>query len=151
MLELAQGQLRDEVEGVDLAVRMRDRGPHLGAAVLEDEHVVDLGTAPERRRALGPEVDDLPGPRLSERPERGVVIRRVQDHLAPLIRHGGPAVREPANVVGLGRLQAAGAERAARVGQVRPGLARPHDVGADARVDILEQPGFPSATVLLPR
>src|SRR5438094_70826 len=54
--ELAEGQVGEEVEGVDLPVRVRDRRADLGAAVLEDEHVRDLGPRAERRGALGPEV-----------------------------------------------------------------------------------------------
>ena len=149
-LELAQRQVRDEVEGVDLPVRMSDRGAYLGTPVLEHEHVVDVRPRPESLGALGPEIDHPACSGRAERPEGCVVIRRVQDHLAPLIGHGGPAIRKPANVVELGCLQAAGAKRAARLGQVRPGLTRAHDVGADARVDILEQPGLPVGHRALP-
>ena len=56
-----RGTRRHRVEAVDLAVGMGDGGADLGAAVLEHEHVVDVVAAAERRRALGPQVDDLAG------------------------------------------------------------------------------------------
>ena len=97
--------------------------PTSAPAVLEHEHVADVVARSEGGGALGPEVDHPPRPVAAERPERGVVVGRVQHHLAPGVRHGGPPVREPAHVVGVGRLEAADAERAAGGGLVGPALA----------------------------
>ena len=58
-LHFARRRGRDERVAVDLAVRMVDRRADLAAAVLEHEHVLDLGPGEQRLGALGPEVDDL--------------------------------------------------------------------------------------------
>ena len=67
-------------------MRVRDRGADLGAAILEDEHVVDVGARAERCAALGPEVDHLARAGGAERPERRVVLRRVEHDLAAVAR-----------------------------------------------------------------
>src|SRR5207244_4290215 len=72
----------------------------------------------------------------AERPEGRVVVGRVEDHLAAVVRHRGPAVAEPVHVVLLRSFEAAGAEGADGGGQVRPHLARAHDVGAFPAVDV---------------
>jgi hypothetical protein len=118
--------------GVDLPVGMRDRRSDLGAAVLEDQHVVDVVTGAELCGALRPQVHDAAGAVDAERPELGAVVRGVEHHLAAAVGHRRPAVREAADVVGLGRLEAAGAERALSAGQVRPLLARVHDDGGSS-------------------
>src|SRR5207237_1783042 len=135
-LELAARLLGYLVERVDLAVRMLDRRPDLGAAILEDQDVRDLVGRAEGPAALRPEVDHLARPLGAERPEGRVVVGRVEDHLAAVVRHRRPAVAEPANVVFLRSFEAAGAEGADRRGQVGPHLARAHDVGALAAVDV---------------
>jgi hypothetical protein len=72
--ELGEGRRRDVGVGVDLPVRMGDRGADLRSTVLEDEHVVDVGPGSERLGPLGPEVDDAPGAGVAEAPELGVVL-----------------------------------------------------------------------------
>ena len=78
---LGRRQRRHEGERVELPVGMMDRRPHLGAAALEHEDVLDFGTRQECRGALGPQVDDLADLRHAQRPERAVVHRGVEDHL----------------------------------------------------------------------
>src|SRR5206468_2483411 len=73
-------------------------------------------------------------PLRAERPERRVVLRRVEHDLAALVRHCRPSVREPAHVVVLGRLEPTGAERAAGLGQVGPVLARADDERSETGV-----------------
>ena len=50
----------DRRERVDLTVGVRDGRAHLGTPILEHEHVRNLGARHERRRPLGPQIDDLP-------------------------------------------------------------------------------------------
>jgi hypothetical protein len=98
-LELRERSRGNEVEGVDLAMRVLDRRPDLGAAVFEHEHVVDVLARAERRGPLRPQVDDLPCAGSAERPEGCIVLRRVQDHFAAAVRHRRPPVGEPAHFV----------------------------------------------------
>ena len=70
----------------------------------------------------------------TERPQRGVVIRRVQHHLAPIALHCRPPIGKPMHLVRIGRFETADAERAARRRQVRPRLARPDDVHDRAQI-----------------
>ena len=128
VLEFAEWRLRDEVECVDLSMRMGDRGAHLRAAVLEHEHVGDVLSAAEALASLGPEIDDLAHPVHAERPERRIVVGGVEDHLTPSVRHRRPAVRDPAHVVLLCRLQTTGTERARGFRKVRSRLPRGDDV-----------------------
>ena len=134
VLELALRGRRDEVEGVDLPVRVLDRRADLGAAVLEHEHVGDLRPRSELRASLRPQVDDLAHPVRTERPERRLVLRRVEDDLAAAVGHRRPAVREPPHVVRARRLEPTGAERAAGGGKVGPVLARPDDWSVSAAI-----------------
>ena len=141
---------RHERVAVDLAVRMIDRRAHLAAAVLEHEHVLDLGSREERLGAIGPQVDDLAHLRDGQARERlrRARARTARPREAPTAgtrrgvraaaasrevdrrarRERGPSVGEPADVVRFGRLEAADAERAAVARQVRPRLAVPDDV-----------------------
>src|SRR5262249_44355528 len=109
---------------------------HLGASILEHEHVRDLRPRAELLAAFRPQVDDLADAFGPERPEGRVVLGRVEDDLAAPVRHRRPAVREPADVVRVWRLEPARAERATRRRQVRPVLARADDVGRRAGVDV---------------
>ncbi len=109
---------------------VRDGGPHLGATVLEHEHVVDVVPGAELDRPLRPQGHQPCHVRRREGPERGVVDRRVEHHLGPTAGQRWEAVGEPAHLVGLRRLEAAGAERAVVDRQVGPGLAGPDDDGA---------------------
>ena len=107
---------------------MSDRGTDLLAAVLEHEHEIDIVTCAERDRALGPQLDhgaDVIGP---ERPEAGIVIRRVQHDLTPIVGHRRPTVAEPAHVIVVWGFEPAGAERAVRRRQVRTTLPTSHDM-----------------------
>jgi hypothetical protein len=85
-LELAPRQLGHEVERVDLPVRMRDRRADLGAAILEDEHVVDVGRAPSAALRSAQRSITLRAPVGPERPERRVVLGCVEHDLAALVR-----------------------------------------------------------------
>ena len=105
---------RDVVKGVDLTVWVGDGRADLCTAVLEHEDVLDVVAGAEGGRALRPEVDDLAGAVDPELPEGRVVLGRVEHDLAPVRLHGGPSVGEPSHVVGLGSLEPAHAERAAR-------------------------------------
>ena len=128
--QLPQRYRRNVLVRVDLAVRVGDRGADLGTAVLEHEHVVDVVAGAERRGALRPVVDDGTRARRSERPELGVVVGGVEDHLAAVVGHGRPAVHEPADDVGFGGLEPADAERAVLARAVRaPLTAADHDGG----------------------
>ena len=65
------------------------------------------------------------------------MLRRVEHDLAAVVRHRRPAVREPAHVVLLRRLEPAGAERAAGGRQVRAVLARVDDERARTPVQLV--------------
>ena len=95
---------------VDLAVRMGDRGTHLWAAVLEDQHVVHVVARAQLLRAVGPQIDHLAGPGNTEGREGGVVDGRVQHDLASAAVHRRPPIREPTDVVRVGGLQTTDAE-----------------------------------------
>ena len=125
--QLASRQVRHEPERVDLAVRMRDRRSDRSAPVLEDQHVVDVGPRAESGGALRPHIENLARTVNAERPEGRVVPRRVEHDLAPVVRHRRPAIPEPADVVGLRRLEPARAERAAGGREVWAVLARVDD------------------------
>ena len=127
----APGQIGHEPERVDLAVRMRDRRADLRASVLEHQHVLDVGPGAEGGGALSPNIEDPARTVDAERPEGRVVPGRVEHDLAPVVRHRRPAIPEPADVVGLRRLEPAWAERAAGGREVWAILAgvddeRPH-------------------------
>lgn len=134
--EAASGPRRDVVVGVDLSVRVGDRGADLGPAVLEHEHELDTRLGSQGRRPLGPQVDHPARPCHTERRERRVVIGRVEHHLAPPLSQRRPAVGEGLHVVRLRRLEATDAERATGRRQVRASLSRPHDVHDRPEVSI---------------
>ena len=132
--QLGQRSRWQQIERVDLAVRVGDGGADFGAAVLEHEDVLDVVARAELGRSLGPQVDDAPRLGGAELPERSVVFGRVQHDLGPTVLGGWaagkrrPAVGERPHVVGIRSFEATGAERAIRRGQVRPRLAIGDDV-----------------------
>ena len=91
---------------------MLDGGADQPAAILEDEHVGHVVARPERRRARGPELDHPGRPFFAQRRERGAVVGGMQDDLMTSAGQGRPAIRDMPDVVGLGCLEPARAERA---------------------------------------
>ena len=122
-VELAARQLGHEVERVDLAVRVRDRRADLGAAVLEDEDVVDVGARAERGAALGPEIDHLARAGGAERPERRVVLAACRARP----RSGRPASRASGS-----RTSARRTDRAPRARRGRTGSSPPEGSAGSA-------------------
>ena len=136
----ARGDRRHERVAVDLAVRMVDRRADLAAAVLEHEHVLDLGSCEQRFGARRPDVDDLAHVRgaevasdcvwsgenstTSHAPTAGTIMvprlrPREVDRRAR--RERRPAVREPAHVVRIaalrGRRRRTGSRASGRFGR----------------------------------
>ena len=123
---------------------MRDGGAHLRPAVLEHEHVADLGPGEERGRPFGPEVDDGAHPGDAQAREGADVLGGVEHDLRGATRGTGgegpvagtdaevdrrpgdqrrPPVLERAHGVGGRRLDAADAEGAAAGREVGTALA----------------------------
>jgi len=143
-LALARGHGWHERVAVDLAVRMVDCRADFATAVLEHEHVFDLGPRQQRFRSSRPHVDHFAHVLLAERCERLVVLGREQHDLARadgrkiMVRFGDvegraraerrPAVREPPHVVRIGGFETADAERTTGIGKIRTSLAVAHDV-----------------------
>ena len=85
---------RDEREGVDLPVRVVDRGAGVSAPILEQQHVRDRGPLEERRGALGPQVDDGADRVDPEGRQRRRMVGGVEDDL------GGAPRRPPVDAAG---------------------------------------------------
>ena len=114
---------------VDLPVRMVKGDAHLDAAVLEDEHVVDVLSRAELGVAMAPHPHQGLGPLGRERPEGGSVIVGVHDDLRCSVGRleGREAIVEDRYLVGghrdlgLGTTRVGWAQRALRAGgQKRP-------------------------------
>lgn len=103
---------RHMVVGVDLAMRVRNSGPHFGPAIFKDQHIGHIISCPEYSGALGPQVNDLVHSSNTQRCQGGCVIGGIQDHLATIIREGWPAVDEPMSAITRGSLPATGTKRA---------------------------------------
>ena len=125
--ELAHRERGHVGERVDLSVRVGDGGTHLRPAVLEHEDVRHVGARSEHARAFSPQVDDPAGAVVSERGERRVVVRRVQHDLGAAVRERRPTVREPVDLVGLGRLEPPGQKGHAAEGRLGRSCRGSHD------------------------
>ena len=90
------------VVGIDLPVRMGDGRAHLGASVLEHEHVVDVAACPSC--AVRSAHRSITLRALAEPSEEKLAswVGRVQHHLAALAVHRRPPVGEPPHVVAVG-------------------------------------------------
>ncbi len=113
---------------VDLTVRVSDGRADLTPAIFEWQDVLDVRPPSQPGGSFGPEIDNAVYTLHAERPERGIVIARVQNDLAPLIRHCRPPILKPFHIVRLRGLQAADAKRAASRREIRPGLSAADDV-----------------------
>ena len=105
-------------------------------AILEDQHVVDVGGGTEGGGALGPEVDHLPGAAHTEGGKRRVVVGGVEHDFAATRSEGWPAIRERLHPVRLRRLETANAEGATgrRKGRPFETAAVDEHPGAEERV-----------------
>src|SRR5579875_58457 len=140
-LELSQGHWWYEVEAVNLAMRVRDRGTYVSSPVFEQQDVIDVGPRPEHVGPFNPEGDYGLHLLLGERAEALVVVGREENDLRAPIGQRRPAVLEPTHGVRLRSLQPAWAERAVRrrdrareVGPALPG-ADHQDRGTCERVE----------------
>ena len=125
---------RKVVEGIDLAVRMRQRRARLDAAILEREDALVAPVSPERAAAIDPDGEQPSQLGRRQLREARLVSRRVHDHLAAAEcgrcgavgsrwlgrlagERGGSGSRDGC-VVGEGELEPARADRARDVGRL---------------------------------
>jgi hypothetical protein len=84
----------NNVEGIDLSVRMTDRCPNFGTSVFEDEYIGDIVSGTELCGAICPHVYDCSSVFMSEISKRRVVVSGVEHDLGTTAIEWWPAIRK---------------------------------------------------------